>query len=47
MKDLMRKDFKNQEELYKFTKDNPGIKVKGIYTEEKNGKQILVINYTN
>ena len=43
----MRKDFKNQEELYKFTKDNPNIKVKGIYTEEKNGKQILVINYTN
>ena len=47
MKELMRKDFKNKDELYKFTKDNPNIKVKGIYTEEKNGKQILVINYTN
>ena len=38
MKDLIRKDFENQEELYKFTKDNPGIKVKGIYTEEKKRK---------
>lgn len=42
---IIRQEFKTPEEARKFTQENQDIRVTGTFVEDRNGTQILVINY--